>query len=127
MITDTLTHYLQAFGDTTRRVESSGSCSRSLIARPAEPLSTAGLVIKAGGSALAKSGGKRLLPLANGILQKITAATDMPALVRDCHQRQVQCVLLLYRLCGDQDLADGYCGHDAGSVKFPQLPIRQRR
>lgn len=44
-------------------------------------LNSAGLVIKAGGSALAKTGGSITHYMANGKSGQIAAATDMPALV----------------------------------------------
>jgi hypothetical protein len=44
-------------------------------------LTTAGLVIKAGGSAVVKTGAAVTYALASGVIRAIAAATDMPALV----------------------------------------------
>jgi hypothetical protein len=43
-----------------------------------QPLTTAGLVIKAGGSTLAKTGAAAFYAVAKGVLVTIAASTDMP-------------------------------------------------
>lgn len=45
------------------------------------PLTNAGLVIKAGSSAIVKTGASATILLVNGSLRSVGAATDMPALV----------------------------------------------
>lgn len=77
---DTIVRYLQGVAAVTDRravravVEPIGDRLSS------QPLTTAGLALKAGGSTLAKTGSADFYASANGKLVKIAASTDMPAL-----------------------------------------------
>lgn len=89
------------------------------------PLNTAGLVIKAGGSALAKSGAADCYLLANGILQKITAATDMPALVGTVTNATFNVFCFFIDSAGVKTSQIGIQGTTLAKVKFPQLPQKK--
>lgn len=77
---DTIIRFLAAIPDQLSRrairvpVESIGDRMSS------QPLTSAGLVISAGGSALAKTGASDFYASVNGILVKIASGTNMPAL-----------------------------------------------
>lgn len=89
------------------------------------PLTTAGLVIKAGGSALAKTGASDCYQLANGILQKITAATDMPALVGTVTNATFNVFCFFIDSAGTKTSQIGIAGTTLAKVKFPQLPQKK--
>jgi len=77
---DTITRYVQAMASAPGR---SGLLTvlKALGDRlSSQPLATAGLVIKAGGSTLAKTGSAAYHGVANGKLVTIAGSTDMPAL-----------------------------------------------
>ena len=88
-----------------------------------QPLSTAGLVIKAGGSTLAKTGSADFYAVANGVLVKIAASTDMPALTNinfGAGKFQVACFFI--DSGGTVTAAGGTQGATLGAVVFPQFP-----
>lgn len=85
-------------------------------------LSTAGLVIKAGGSALAKSGASAAYGLANGILQKIAASTDMPALSGTVVNATFNVFCFFIDSAGTVTSQMGTAGATLAAVKFPQIP-----
>lgn len=88
-----------------------------------QPLSSAGLVIKAGGSTLAKTGSADFYATANGVLVKIAASTDMPALTNinfGAGKFQVACFFI--DAGGTVTAAGGTQGATLGAVVFPQFP-----
>lgn len=85
-------------------------------------LNTAGLVIKAGGSALAKSGAAACYLIANGVFQKIAAATDMPALVGTVTNATFNVFAFFIDQSGTVTVALGTQGATLGAMKFPQFP-----
>lgn len=85
-------------------------------------LNTAGLVIKAGGSALAKSGAAACYLIANGVFQKIAAATDMPALVGTVPNATFNVFAFFIDQNGVVTSALGTQGATLGAMKFPQFP-----
>jgi hypothetical protein len=119
---DTIVRYLQGVASETDRrsvrvpVESIGDRLSS------QPLTSAGLVIKAGGSAVAKTGGSDFYASANGVLVKIAASTDMPALT-GCNIAaggfNVACFVV--DSAGVVTMLPGAQGTTLAKVVFPQL------
>lgn len=85
-------------------------------------ISTAGLVIKTGGSALAKTGAADSYYVANGVLQKIAAATDMPALVGSITAAKFNVFCFFVDSGGTTSVAMGVEGAAIANIVFPQFP-----
>lgn len=88
-------------------------------------LNTAALVIKAGGSTLAKTGAAACYAVANGILQKIAAATDMPALVGTVVNATFNVFCFYIDSAGTVTVALGTAGATLAATKFPQVPTQK--
>jgi len=89
-------------------------------------LTSAGLVIKAGGSTLAKTGSSDFYAVANGVLVKIAASTDMPALTGlsiTASKYNVFCFFV--DSAGTTSVAMGTEGATIGTVKWPQFPEKK--
>ena len=88
------------------------------------PLTTAGLVIKAGASTLTKTGATAFYALVNGRLVTIAGATDMPALtglVITANSFNVACFFV--DSAGVVTARFGTEGTALGRVKFPDFPV----
>lgn len=88
-----------------------------------QPLSTAGLVIKIGGSTLAKTGAAAYHGVANGKLVTIAASTDMPALTGltiTANSFNVACFFI--DSAGTVTVAFGTEATTRAGVKFPDFP-----
>lgn len=85
-------------------------------------ISTAGLAIKTGGSAIVKSGAAAAYGVANGILQKIAAATDMAALSGTVTNAAFNVYCFFIDSAGTLTSAMGTEGATLAAVKFPQFP-----
>lgn len=125
MMTDTLTRWLEAFGDTTLRWN-----LRKILLPIADrestcPLQSAGLVIHGSSSTKAKSGGSDTYLLANGILQKIAASTDMPALVGTVVNATFNVFCFFIDSAGTVTVAMGTAGSTLAKVVFPQFPTQK--
>ena len=123
---DTLRRYLQAFGDIRERT-AVGTPLAALVDRYSScALNSAGLAIKAGGSALAKSGAADFYAVANGVLVKITASTDMPALTGiNITAAYFNVVCFYIDSGGTVTAAQGTEGSTLGAVVFPQPPEKK--
>src|ERR1044072_7836128 len=88
-------------------------------------MSTAGLVIKAGGSTLAKSGGTAAYGIANGVIQKIAASTDMAALSGTVVNATFNVFCFFIEGAGVIPSAMGTAGATLAAVKFPQFPTQK--
>lgn len=91
-----------------------------------QPLTTAGLVIKAGASTLAKTGAAAFYASVGGRLLTIAAATDMPALtglVITANSFNVACFFV--NSSGTVSARFGTEGVSLGRVKFPDFPLGQ--
>lgn len=89
------------------------------------PITTAGLVIKAGASALAKTGAAVSYYLANGILQKVAAATDMPALAGTVTNAKFNVFCFFIDSAGVTTSVMGSEGSTLATLKFPQFPLKK--
>lgn len=88
-----------------------------------QALTSAGLVIKAGGGVLAKTGGSTTYCLVNGKLVSIASGTDMPALTGlniTAANFNVACFFL--KEDGTTAVKFGREATSIGSVKFPSFP-----
>lgn len=86
------------------------------------PLTSAGLVIKAGGGVLTKTGAAAFYALANGVLVTIAASTDMPALVGSITASSFNVFCFFVDSASVVTVAMGTEGTALGLVKFPPFP-----
>ncbi len=120
---DTMTRYLEGITALNYR-RAIRRISEPVIDRySSQPLTSAGLVIKAGGGVLAKTGAADFYASVTGLLVKIAAATDMPSLVGlviTATFFNVACFFV--DSAGVVTLASGTQGATLGAVVFPQFP-----
>jgi hypothetical protein len=91
-----------------------------------QPLTSAGLVIKAGGNVLAKTGSSDFYAVANGVLVKIAASTDMPSLTGiNMTAAFFNVVCFFVDSAGVVTVSAGTQGATLGAVVFPQFPTRK--
>lgn len=88
-------------------------------------LSSAGLVIKAAGSTLAKTGASAATVIANGVLVSIAAATDMPALAGTISQNNYGGWAFFVDSGGNLTSAFMTQASSLAGLKFPQFPVGQ--
>lgn len=86
-----------------------------------QSLSSAGLVIKAGASALAKTGASDWYGTAKGTLLKIAAATDMPALSGTVTNAKFNVFVFSVGADGTKYSAMGTEGGSLAAVKWPTI------
>lgn len=87
-----------------------------------QSLSSAGFVIKAGGSAIVKTGAAAYYGIANGRLVTKAAATDMAALVGTVTNAKFNVFCFYIDSAGTLTTAMGTEGATLAAVKFPQTP-----
>jgi hypothetical protein len=91
-----------------------------------QPLTSAGLVIKAGGGVLAKTGAADFYATAAGVLVKIAAATDMPSLTGiNMLAGNFNAVCFFVDSAGAVTVAAGTQAATLGAVVFPQFPAKK--
>jgi hypothetical protein len=123
---DTVRRYLQAFGDIRERTAVAVPLAAIADRYSSCALNTAGLAIKTGGSALAKTGATDFYAVATGKLVKIAASTDMPALTGINISAGFFNVVCFYvNSAGVVTAAGGTQGATLGAVVFPQPPQGQ--
>lgn len=86
-------------------------------------LTSAGLVIKAGGSVLAKTGSAITYALANGVLRSVAASTDMPALSGTVTNATFNVFCFFIDSGGTVTSQMGTAGASLAAVKLPQIPL----
>ena len=84
-------------------------------------LSTAGLVIKAGSSALAKTGSDITHYIANGVKGRIAGSTDMPALVGTVTNAKFNVFVFTVDSGGTVRVQIGVEGATEAAIKWPVL------
>lgn len=87
-----------------------------------QALATAGLLIHGGGSTVAKTGSTDAYFVAKGVLQKIAASTDMPALVGSITAGKYNVFCFFIDSAGVVTVAMGTEGAAIANVAFPQFP-----
>lgn len=125
MMTDTLTRWLEAVQDTSTRWNLRKILLPLFDRETSCPLNSAGLVIHGSASAKAKTGSADMYLLANGILQKIAAATDMPALVGTVVNATFNVFCFFCDSGGTVTVAMGTAGSTLAKVVFPQFPVEK--
>lgn len=91
-----------------------------------QPLTSAGLVIKAGGGVLAKTGAADFYATAGGVLVKIAASTDMPSLTGiNITAANFNVVCFFIDSAAAVTIAAGTQGATLGAVVFPQFPVKK--
>lgn len=88
-----------------------------------QALSSAGLVIKAGGSAVVKTGASTTYAMANGRLVSKAAATDMAALVGSVSNAKFNVFAFFIDQSGTLTSAMGIEASTLAGVKFPPIPV----
>lgn len=120
---DTMTHYMEGLRE-VRWNRSVRACLSPLTDRmSSQPLTTAGLLIKAGGGTLAKTGAAAFYATAQGVPVTIAASTDMPALtglVITATFFNVACFFV--DSASVVTVAFGTQGATLGALKWPQFP-----
>lgn len=122
MFTDTLARWISNFRDGLNQNITGAIMFPVFDRMTSVPLNTAGLAIKAGGSAIVKSGAADCYILANGVLQKIAAATDMPALVGTVANATFNCYAFFVDIGGTVTSQMGIAGATLATMKLPPLP-----
>lgn len=120
---DTMTRYLSNIRDALVQRAVRAPMFYLVDRYSSQPLTSAGLVIKAGGGTLTKTGASDFYASVQGTLVKIAAATDMPALtglVITATKFNVACFFV--DSAGVVTLASGTEGAAVGNVVFPQFP-----
>lgn len=87
-----------------------------------QPLKTAGLVISAGGATVAKIGAADFYATANGVLVKVAAGTDMPALAGSITAANFNVFCFFVDAAGTVTSQIGNQGATLARVVFPQFP-----
>lgn len=88
-------------------------------------LSTAGLVIKAGGGVLAKTGAAACHLVVDGQLATIGAAIDMPALSGTVTNAKFNVFVFYQDSAGVRTTVMGTEAATLGAVKFPDTPVKK--
>jgi hypothetical protein len=88
-----------------------------------QTLGSAALVIKAGTSALAKTGASATSAIAGGVLRSIAAATDMAALSGTTAQNKFNVYCFYIDAAGTLTTLMGTEGATLATVVFPQTPV----
>lgn len=119
---DSMTRYLSAVKETPWRWGLRKILLPIVDRYSSQPLNSAGLVIKAGGSALAKTGAADFYAVAKGVLVKIAAATDMPALTGiNMLAGNFNVVCFFVDSAAVVTVAAGTQGATLGAVTWPQF------
>lgn len=87
-----------------------------------QSIATAGLVIKAGGSTLVKTGAAAYYGVAKGILVSVAASTDMPALVGTVANAAFNVFAFYINSDGTVTGQMGTAGSTLARVRFPITP-----
>lgn len=87
-----------------------------------QALNSAGLTIKGGGSAVAKTGSSDFYAVAKGVIVKIAASTDMPALVGTITATKFNVFCFFVDSAAVVTVAMGTEGAAVGNVLWPQFP-----
>lgn len=120
---DTVKRYLEAITEVRYRRAVQYVVNPLADRYSSQPLTSAGLLIKAGGSTLAKTGSADFYASVKGVLVKIAASTDMPALTGinvSAGDFNVACFFV--DSAGVLTAAGGTQGATLAAVAWPQFP-----
>jgi len=119
---DTMTRYLAGIASEKDRQALRAVLQPIVDRMSSQGLTSAGLAIKAGGSALAKTGSAAWVGIANGVLVTVAASTDMPALAGSISAGAFNVFCFFVDSAGVVTSAMGTEGATLAAVKFPQFP-----
>lgn len=122
MFTDTMNRWLQNVKDQTSRFNLTRLFYPLFDRESSCALTNAGLVIHGAGGTVPKTGSSDFYALANGILVKIAASTDMPALVGTVVNATFNVYCFFVDSAGAKTSAMGTAGSTLAKVAFPQFP-----
>lgn len=122
MFTDTLIRQIGNFRDATSQIIVRTIITPLFDRQTSRMLSSAGLVIKAGGGVLVKTGAAATKYLANGVYGNIAAATDMPALAGTVVNATFNVWCFFVDSAGTVTSVFGTAGATRAAMKFPQFP-----
>lgn len=123
---DTMSRYLQGLSNVNDGYALSRILAPLVDRYSSQPLTSAGLVIKAGGGVLAKIGAADFYATSAGVLVKIAASTDMPSLLGvniTAGAFNVACFFV--DSAGVVTVAAGTQGATLGAVTWPQFPAKK--
>lgn len=122
-IADRIEQWLRPFRDIAQKRTLERLLKPTISGSVSQALTTAGLVIAAGGSTLAKIGASDFYAIVDGALVKIAAATNMPALTGfGISQSAYNVVLFVVDQGGTVSALLGIEGADIAHVVFPTIP-----
>lgn len=120
---DSITKWLTMVSDPIAREAIRAVCEAMGDRFSSQAMTGAGLVIKAGGGVLAKTGGSTTHLLVQGKYVSIAAATDMPALTGlTITANKFNIVCFFVDLAGTTSVKWGIEGATAKDVKWPEFP-----
>lgn len=122
MFTDTMQRWVNGVRDSHSRFALTRLFYPLFDRESSGPLTSAGLVIHGAASALAKTGASDFYALASGVLVKIAASTDMPALVGTVTNAKYNVFCFFVDSGGTNTVAMGTEGGSLAALKFPQFP-----
>lgn len=120
---DTMTRYLSAITEVRWRKALSDVLSPMVDRTSSQPLTSAGIVIKAGGSALAKTGSSSTHVAVQGKLARISASTDLAALSGTVTNAKFNVFCWFIDSGGTVTSQMGTEGATRAALKFPTLPV----
>jgi hypothetical protein len=121
----TLTRWLSQIGDVTARWVHRKVALPLWDRQTSRPLNSAGLVIHGAGGTVPKTGSSDQYLLANGILQKIAASTDMPALSGTVTNAYFNVFCFFIDSGGTKTSAMGVQATTLAGVQFPSFPTEK--
>lgn len=120
---DTMTRYLEAIMPVRHRNAIRSVASPLIDRYSSQPLTSAGLVIKTGGSTLAKTGSSAFYAVASGVLVTIAGSTDMTALTGlSIVANSYNVAAFFVDSASVVTVAFGTSGTTLALVKWPQFP-----
>lgn len=122
MFTDTMVRWLHAIKDSTNRFNLTRLLYPLFDRETSTPLNSAGLVIHGAGGTVPKIGASDFYALANGIMVKIAASTDMPALAGTVVNATFNVFCFFVDSGGTKTSVMGTAGSTLAKVAFPQFP-----
>lgn len=120
---DTITRFLSGVADGKDREAIRGPINALGDRYSTQSLRTAGLAIKAGASAIVKTGAADYYGIAQGKLVLVAASTDMPALVGTVTNAYFNVFCFYIDSASTVTAAMGTEATTLAGVKFPALPI----
>lgn len=119
---DTMIRYLAGIAAAKDRTALAAIFTPLVDRYSSQALSSAGLVIKAGGGTLAKTGSAASVYIANGVPVSIAGSTDMPALVGTITAGAYNVFCFFIDAAGTKTVAMGTEGATLAAVDFPPFP-----